>query len=512
MKFDLPKEAASIIKVIGVGGGGSNAVNHMYKQGIKGVDFIVCNTDQQSLDISPVPTKIQLGSSLTEGRGAGSIPDVGKNAAVESINEINDLLGPDTKMLFVTAGMGGGTGTGAAPVIAQTARERGILTVGIVTVPFNFEGKKRRLQAEEGIQKMRDSVDTLLVICNDKLREMYGNLTLVNAFEQADNVLTTAAKGIAEIITVTGSINVDFEDVRTVMTNSGAAIMGSAQASGENRSIKAVEQALSSPLLNDNLIKGAQYVLLNITYGDTEVLMDEITEITDYIQEEAGLTADVIWGHGRDEELGDSLSVTLIATGFTSTVDTGFEEGRKSERKVMNLEDEVSMEVEESQPQMSTKPVKTTPVAPQIIHSLDEDVSTSRMEEPQASFEFDMRRTSQVAEETAPVKKAVEPQATQRAEPTASVSTSPSPVQQQQLANERMDKLRQLSTRLKTPSGLADLENEPAYKRKNVELASVSPSHESDISRYTLSEEKNSDGTPNVELRNNNSFLHDNVD
>ena len=226
MKFDLPKEESSIIKVVGVGGGGSNAVNHMYRQGIKGVDFIVCNTDQQSLDMSPVPTKIQLGASLTEGRGAGSIPDVGKNSAVESIEAINEVLDDNTKMLFVTAGMGGGTGTGAAPVIAQIARERGILTVGIVTVPFNFEGKKRRLQAEEGIQKMRESVDTLLVICNDKLREMYGNLTLANAFEQADNVLTTAAKGIAEIITVTGSINVDFEDVRTVMTNSGAAIMG----------------------------------------------------------------------------------------------------------------------------------------------------------------------------------------------------------------------------------------------------------------------------------------------
>src|ERR1700690_251019 len=288
MKFEISKDSPSIIKVIGVGGGGSNAVNHMFRQGIKGVEFVVCNTDSQALEISPVPHKIQLGASLTEGRGAGSIPEVGKNAAIENIDEIKSVLFDNTKMVFITAGMGGGTGTGAAPIIAQAAKEMGILTVGIVTVPFLFEGKKRKLQADTGIEELKKNVDTLLVICNDKLREMYGNLKLGEAFSHADDILTTAAKGIAEIITVTGYINVDFEDVKTVMTNSGVAIMGSAIANGDDRAIVAVEQALSSPLLNDNNIKGARYILMNIASGTHEVTMDEIGAITDYIQDEAG--------------------------------------------------------------------------------------------------------------------------------------------------------------------------------------------------------------------------------
>lgn len=329
MEFDLPKDTSSIIKVIGVGGGGSNAVNHMYGQGIIGVDFIVCNTDRQALDISPVPFKIQLGPSLTEGRGAGALPEIGMNAAIENIDEIRDVLSKNTKMVFVTAGLGGGTGTGAAPVIAQVAKEMGILTVGIVTVPFNFEGRKRRQQAEDGLEKMRQNVDTLLIINNERLREMTGNLTIGNAFSQADDVLTTAAKGIAEVIAVTGAINVDFNDVKTVMKDSGVAIMGSAAAEGESRALTAVSQALNSPLLNDNDISGAQYVLLNITYGDKEVLMDEITEITDFIQDEAGSTADVIWGHGYDATLGDKLSVTIIATGFNSNPITGLRKHRK---------------------------------------------------------------------------------------------------------------------------------------------------------------------------------------
>jgi cell division protein FtsZ len=344
MKFNLPKENASIIKVIGVGGGGSNAVNHMYNQGIKGVDFIVCNTDSQALDISPVPMKIQLGTSLTEGRGAGSLPEVGRNAAIENIDEIKDILANNTKMVFVTAGMGGGTGTGAAPVIAKAARDMGILTVGIITVPFSFEGRKRKQQAELGIEEMRDAVDTLLIINNDKLREMFGNLSLGSAFAQADDVLTIAAKGIAELISVTGQINVDFNDVSTVMRNSGVAIMGSAKAEGENRAIKAVEKALSSPLLNDNNIEGAKYVLLNITYGNNEVLMDEISDITDYIQEEAGSSADVIWGHAFDESLGNAISVTIIATGFNTSPDTGFSM-REPEKKRMNLHDEMKAEI-----------------------------------------------------------------------------------------------------------------------------------------------------------------------
>ena len=350
MEFDLPKmgaaaesKAISIIKVIGVGGGGSNAVNHMFLQGIVGVDFIVCNTDRQALDISPVPHKIQLGPNLTEGRGAGMIPEMGMNAAIENIEEIREILSKNTKMVFVTAGMGGGTGTGAAPVIAQVAKDLGILTVGIVTVPFNFEGRKRRQQAQEGLDKMRQNVDTLLIINNERLREFGKDMSLSSAFSHADNVLTVAAKGIAEVISVTGTINVDFNDVNTVLRNSGQAIMGSAIAEGEDRAIVAVKEALTSPLLNDNDINGASYVLLNITYGEKEVMMDEITEITDYIQDAAGATADVIWGHGYDANLGDKLCITLIATGFSSSPITGFE--KAPERKIVALEDENKKEI-----------------------------------------------------------------------------------------------------------------------------------------------------------------------
>ena len=343
MEFDLPRDVNSIIKVIGVGGGGSNAVNHMYNQGIHGVDFIVCNTDRQALDISPVPFKIQLGPNLTEGRGAGMLPEVGMNAAIENIEEIRELLSKNTKMVFVTAGMGGGTGTGAAPVIAQVAKDLGILTVGIVTVPFSFEGRKRRQQAEEGLEKMRQNVDTLLIINNERLREFGKNMSLSDAFGHADNILTIAAKGIAEVISVTGSINVDFNDVNTVLRNSGRAIMGSAVAEGDDRAIVAVKSALISPLLNDNDINGARYVLLNITYGNKEVMMDEITDITDYIQDAAGATADVIWGHGFDASLGDKISITLIATGFSPAQITDYE--KAPERIVISMDEEGRKEI-----------------------------------------------------------------------------------------------------------------------------------------------------------------------
>jgi cell division protein FtsZ len=375
MKFDLPKDNSSIIKVIGVGGGGSNAVNHMYRQGIKGVDFIVCNTDQQALDISPVPIKIQLGSSLTEGRGAGSLPEVGKNAAIENLDEIREILESGTKMVFVTAGMGGGTGTGAAPVIAKVAKDMGILTVGIITVPFVFEGRKRRTQAEAGIENMRQSVDTLLIINNDKLREMFGNLTLANAFSQADDVLSTAAKGIAEVISVTGAINVDFNDVNTVLKDSGVAIMGSAEAEGDNRAHAAVEKALASPLLNDNQIIGAKYVLLNIAYGDKEVLMDEIADITDYIQDEAGSTADVIWGHGYDETLGEKICVTIIATGFNQAPDTGI---------TAKAPEKVRVALDSDRPTMITQPIET-PITSPTQNSIKEeayDAEESNVQEP----------------------------------------------------------------------------------------------------------------------------------
>lgn len=318
MEFLGSNTSAHIIKVVGVGGGGSNAVNHMFKQGITGVEFMVCNTDNQALAQSPVPIKIQLGPNLTEGRGAGSLPDIGKDACIESVEDIERLLQNNTKMLFITAGMGGGTGTGAAPIIAKVAREMGILTVGIVTVPFQFEGKRRISQAMNGLEQLKKNVDTLIVIANERLREIYGDLGLRDAFSHADDILTTAAKAIAEIITVPGYINVDFADVNTVMRESGVAIMGVGTAEGTDRARQAIDLALSSPLLEDNNIHGAQHILLNISSGTREVTMDEIMEITDFVQAEAGDGTDVIWGNCYNESLGDKLCVTLIATGFES--------------------------------------------------------------------------------------------------------------------------------------------------------------------------------------------------
>ena len=322
-QFEEPRESKSIIKVIGVGGGGSNAVNHMYQQGIRGVEFVICNTDSQALQTSPVPNKIQLGKTLTFGRGAGNEPEKGRDSALESIEDIRRFLGDNTKMVFLTAGMGGGTGTGAAPVIAEVATELGILTVGIVTLPFSFEGQKRWNQAVEGISLLKDSVDALLVIHNDRLRDIYGDQKLSVAFGHADNVLAMAAKGIAEIITVHGYVNVDFADVRTVMERSGVAIMGSGIAEGENRAYEAISKALISPLLNNNNLKGARNILLNITSGKQEVLMDEITEIMDFIQHCTKIQSDIIWGNTVDESLGNSLSVTIVATGLESETSLG---------------------------------------------------------------------------------------------------------------------------------------------------------------------------------------------
>ncbi|WP_396169651.1 cell division protein FtsZ [Flavobacterium sp.] len=316
ISFDLPKNQSNVIKVIGVGGGGSNAINHMFKQGIRGVDFIVCNTDSQALDNSSVPNKIQLGVHLTEGLGAGANPDVGHQSAIESIEEIEKMLDSNTKMVFITAGMGGGTGTGAAPVIAQLAKERDILTVGIVTLPFQFEGKVRLEQAQIGINKLRKQVDSLIVINNNKLREVYGNLGFKAGFSKADEVLATASRGIAEVITHHYTQNIDLKDAKTVLANSGTAIMGSAVATGANRAKEGIISALDSPLLNDNKITGAKNVLLLIVSGSDEITIDEIGEINDYIQNEAGHNANIIMGVGEDESLGDSISVTIIATGF----------------------------------------------------------------------------------------------------------------------------------------------------------------------------------------------------
>ena len=316
ISFDLPKNQSNVIKVIGVGGGGSNAINHMFKQGIKGVDFIVCNTDSQALQSSPVPNKIQLGQYLTEGLGAGANPEVGQQSAIESIADIEKMLDSNTKMIFITAGMGGGTGTGAAPVIAQLAKERDILTVGIVTIPFQFEGKVRTEQAILGVEKLRAQVDSLIVINNNKLREVYGNLGFKAGYSKSDEVLATASRGIAEVITHHYTQNIDLKDAKTVLANSGTAIMGSATASGENRAKLAIENALDSPLLNDNKIQGARNVLLLIVSGSNEITIDEIGEINDHIQNEAGHNANIIMGVGEDETLGDAVAVTIIATGF----------------------------------------------------------------------------------------------------------------------------------------------------------------------------------------------------
>jgi cell division protein FtsZ len=338
-RFEFEENNNSIIKVIGVGGGGSNAVNQMFLEGIRDVDFVVCNTDLQALKDSPIPRKVQLGKTLTEGLGAGNKPEQGREAAIESLKDIEELLDKQTKMVFITAGMGGGTGTGAAPVIAEAARKRGILTVGIVTIPFKFEGKNRLKSAVEGIEAMRPLVDSLLIINNERLQKIYGKEDFSVAFKRADNVLLTAAKGIAEVITVHGYINVDFEDVKTVMKDSGVALMGSSRASGEDRAMKAIKDALTSPLLNDNDIIGAKDILLNLTYGKDEIKMDEITEITNYIEDAVGDSSNIIWGTGKDDSLEDDINVTIIATGFETA--SGLYEQTKTKRTHVEKEEDV---------------------------------------------------------------------------------------------------------------------------------------------------------------------------
>jgi len=544
MQFEMLKEKSSIIKVIGVGGGGGNAVNHMYRQGITGVDFIICNTDAQALELSPIPNKVQLGASLTEGMGAGSIPEVGKNSAIENIEDIKRMLGSNTKMLFITAGMGGGTGTGASPIIAKAAKELDILTVGIITTPFSFEGKRRKMQAEEGLSEFKKYVDSYLVISNDRLREIFGNLTLSAAFAQADNILTTAAKGIAEIITIPGYINVDFKDVRTVMNDSGVAIMGSFSAEGEQRALRAVEGALASPLLKDNEIEGARYILLNISSGSREVSMDEVSIITDYIQEEAGLAADLIWGNCVDESLDDKLSVTIIATGFQTMEEREVEKSQQKKVSMLTPENAPMVRpiaVENTfiapQPQVVVpEPVvkaeaqpdlfggfarpkaseERKPVEPKIIrHTLEEEEPVK----PEPVFEFGLKITesefqfNSIQEEE--VKPAIQPE-----EPAADTfqadtsvynpdenKTDESIEEQLRKSRERILRLKDLSMKLRTANGLQELENEPAYKRKQMALQQVPHSSESQISRFTLSNEEGI-----TEIRPNNSFLHDNVD
>ena len=478
MLFDLPRDESPIIKVIGVGGGGSNAVTHMFKQGIVGVDFAISNTDSQAMEMSAVPTKIQLGPTLTDGRGAGSKPNIGKMACEESIKDVRHYLENNCKMLFITAGMGGGTGTGAAPIIAKTAQELDILTVAIVTLPFTFEGRRRSSQGLEGLSELKKHVDTLIVISNDKLRQIHGNLSISEAFAQADDILTTAAKGIAEIITVPGYVNVDFEDVNTVMRKSGVAIMGTASAEGEDRAKRAVDDALHSPLLEDNDIKGAQHILLNITSGTREVTMDEIFEITEFVQEEAGFGTDLIWGNCYDESLGDKISVTVIATGFEHARLKQQKPG--SDRVVVSL-DEESKKTDAGKPKLK-------------------DIGFEENESQAKTFEFDHLPGSPKNNRYS----YDEPYVNNNGESREKIEEERRRFLERE--QKRRERMRSSILKLNNPKTVIELENEPAYLRRGVDLDDVPHSQDQAYSKYTISD----DDEP--EISEGNSFLHDNVD
>ncbi len=624
ISFDLPKNQSNVIKVIGVGGGGSNAINHMFQAGINGVDFVICNTDSQALDNSPVPNKIQLGVSLTEGLGAGANPEVGEQAAMESMEEIKRMLDNTTKMIFITAGMGGGTGTGAAPVIAKFAKEMDVLTVGIVTMPFNFEGKMRVEQAQKGIEKLRKNVDSLIVINNNKLREVYGNLGFKAGFSKADEVLATAARGIAEVITHHYTQNIDLRDAKTVLSNSGTAIMGSAIASGSARANEAIMKALDSPLLNDNKIQGAKNVLLLIVSGAQEITIDEIGEINDHIQIEAGHGANIIMGVGEDEGLGEAIAVTVIATGFNieqqdDIVNTeskkiihNLEEGQKAEIELLSTNKKVHvLEQDDEEPQTryelldqgdfdlipTTSYIKNFNVFYEevvaknvkeedfvIIESSaslrniqvkDAQELKSQEEDDQFAISFDLPLVQDEEEkenvimfdlssevrdmdvrdsvEIIPVleynkkgetryslddymqlenkltgarskaeefepriiedelifeRKTVAPKEL-IAKPQEELDPMETPIEEllRERADERRRKLKDFNYKFKNSvNNLEEFEKQPAYKRQGVDL-NDNP-REPKISRTSLSDDSNKD----IQLRSNNSFLHDNVD
>ncbi|AWI24642.1 cell division protein FtsZ [Flavobacterium pallidum] len=635
ISFDLPKNQSNVIKVIGVGGGGSNAINHMFKQGIKGVDFIVCNTDSQALQNSPVPNKIQLGVNLTEGLGAGANPEVGQQSAIESISDIEKMLDINTKMVFITAGMGGGTGTGAAPVIAQLARERDILTVGIVTIPFQFEGKVRQEQALNGVERLRKQVDSLIVINNNKLREVYGNLGFKAGFSKADEVLATASRGIAEVITHHYTQNIDLKDAKTVLSNSGTAIMGSSLANGENRAKDAIVSALDSPLLNDNKITGAKNVLLLIVSGTNEITIDEIGEINDHIQHEAGFNANIIMGVGEDESLEDSIAVTIIATGFnveqqneivntepkkiihaleeeqrithnlTPKVVSSFEFTEVSapaneERIVHDLMEEIVEEPVVEEPVFEVTLVPTTEfiknldvtfeivsapavaaepdfffTTPEVREIIVQEPKHVAQEEEQITFSFDLpiaktapvisentdsRIFFELTEEAKDIKVNQPVQVVPMTElnetgvvrysleeymeienslleskPVAKVAEEPSELQftkktiepanefsnfenisptemsledaNKLRADERRRKLKEFNYKFHTNSSrMEEMEKEPAYKRLGIDISGTPESNNK--SRTSLGIDSNDD----IQLRSNNSFLHDNVD
>ena len=521
LRFELPEEQAPIIKVIGIGGGGTNAVTHMFQQGIKGVDFYVCNTDAQSLNRSDVPNKIKLGST---GLGAGSNPSVGRDAALQLADEIRGIISQNTSMLFITAGMGGGTGTGAAPVIASIARELGILTVGIITKPFGFEGRKREQQALMGIEELKKYVDTTLVICNDKLLDMQGDLKLSQAFFKADDVLTIAAKGIAEIITVTGRINVDFEDVKTVMKGSGKAIMGSGMASGPERAIKAVEMALNSPLLDDTDIKGADNVLLYITSGKNEISLEELNDITGYITSKTGDNANVIWGDGVDENIEEEISITLIATGFDKPVI------KKHQLDSVNINTyqapEPTVPKYESISEIQLVDRHTQPVAEkhpdlQMPELRVNDTPANLFSNPgQVSQNIQKNKKEEPVDETADIESFFRPEPeleivipitlleSQEQSVSTNAKVSNPELNKEEQQNDRRNKLKSLSYRSNNPSNIEELERVPAYERQNVILQDINQIDEKAISRFTI----NTDEQNHTGIRENNSYLHDAAD
>ena len=540
-EFQLPKNQSSQIKVMGVGGGGSNAVNYMFEHGIKGVDFVICNTDLQALEASPIPTKIQLGENLTEGLGAGSNPDVGMKAAQESADRINELLDANTKMLFITAGMGGGTGTGAAPVIAEIAREKGILTIAVVTHPFTNEGGYRKQYAKEGLEELKKQVDTLLIINNDKLIEVYGDLTLTQAFGKANEVLNTATKGIAEVISQHLLVNIDLNDARKVLENSGTAVMGQAQATGENRAIEAVTEALDSPLLNDNEIYGAEQVLLKIVTGsgDDEIKMSELSKIKNKIQSAAGRDVNIIEGIGIDPDLGSAVSVTVIATGFETkrvndpiTIDLESSDFSKDDEKLennfinektdsSNVQQTLSLEEDSLQDYSETKyqnnlssfkdkeyqNVKASVlVEEKIVLELEDEEPEEAM--PSISLDLDEKIEEENSEEFISDILNSEEDIQNESNDNEIILNSDTETltnanSMRVEARERENRLREISIKLRTPSGLTKLENEPAYKRSNVTLEKNTHSSENELSRLSLNKEG---------LQNSNKFLHDNVD
>ena len=489
MNFDLPVERSSIIKVLGIGGGGNNAVNHMFEKGIRDVNFVVCNTDHQALTQSQVPIKVQIGESLTEGRGAGSKPEVGRQAAIENIDDVMNALSGNTKMVFITTGMGGGTGTGATPVIAKACKEAGLLTIAVVTIPFKSEGKVRIRQAIDGVTELKDNVDALLVINNEKLREIYGNQPVSTAFAKADDILATAVKGIAEIITVTGYINVDFADVETVMKNSGVSIMGMGRASGENRAIKAIEDALSSPLLNSNDVTGANSILINISsgIGEHEITMDELGEITDYMYDAASDDALIIRGLSKDENLNEEISVTVIATGFESNSIFQPYKAKKPEKVELSTN-------------RNAIPGHIIPDTGDDVFSVHEKgkrpIITDFEEESQGVIDFSLEHSEEMNEIR-----------NRRSSDNEDAGEKPESTLRKVKHMQHLLKKEGLSNKI-MKENIDTFEDVPAYVRRNMAISPPESAAESKLSKFTLTSGDNDEPV----LRKNNAYLNDNVD